>query len=210
MLKHVLTNIAVIFMLAGAVSAEGMPTPIPRPQHATATPQLDRGRVFLLRGLANVFSLGMDTLARQLEAKGIPARVTNYTHWREFAALLVSEYRTDKTIPPVVIIGHSLGADAAINMGDFLAEHGVPVRLVVSFDGVHGGHVVVKGIDEVVNYYKPDKWGKIIAASPTFSGTLKNVDLSGREDMDHLNIDKSPMLHDEVIAKVATIFGQLQ
>ena len=85
----------------------------------------------------------MDTLARKLRAKDIPVRVTNFSNWRGFAAVLVDLYPSDKSIAPVVIIGHSLGADSAIDMANYLAENGVPVRLVVAFDGVHGGHKVV-------------------------------------------------------------------
>jgi hypothetical protein len=154
----------------------------------------------------NVFSLGMDSLARKLRAKDIPVRVTNFTNWRGIATELVSRYRTDKTLAPVVIIGHSLGADGAINMGNFLAQNGVPVRLVVAFDGVHDGHTVSPGVQEVINYYKADGWGKFVEASPGFKGKLVNVDVSDRTGIDHLNIEKSPALHAEVVAKLGTIF----
>ncbi len=200
--------LAALGIALGQALAEDVPTPVPRPRQPSSAVQADHGRIFLLRGLVNVFSLGMDTLARQLKARGYPARVTNFTHWREFAVLLASNYRTDKSITPVIIIGHSLGADAAIDMGNFLAENGVPVRLVIAFDGVHPGHHVVKGVAEVVNYYKPDEWGKSIAPSASFSGRLVNIDLSDRKDIDHLNIDKSPVLHDEVIAKVAAVYRE--
>jgi hypothetical protein len=83
----------------------------------------------------------------------------------------------------------------------------VPVRLVVAFDGVHEGHTVSRGVQEVVNYYKPDGWGKFVEAGPGFKGKLQNVDLSDRTEIDHLNIEKSAALHDEVIAKVTAIFG---
>jgi pimeloyl-ACP methyl ester carboxylesterase len=207
-LRRDLAVVAATLLLAGLLSAEAVPTPVPRPQHAATSAQPEHGRVFLLRGLINVFSFGMDRLARKLEAKGIPSRVTNFTHWREFGVLLASQYRTDKTIPPVVIIGHSLGADSAVDMANLLAERGVPVRLVVAFDGVNNGHVVGKGIDEVINYYLSNGYGKKIEASAEFSGTLANIDLSEREEIDHLNIDKSASLHDEVLAKVTKIFAE--
>lgn len=190
---------------------------MPRPKvsaprtETTPTPtqrvEVGHGQVFLLRGLVNVFSLGMDTLARKLRAKDIPVRVTNFTNWRGYAAVLVDLYRSDKTLAPVVIIGHSLGADSAIDMGNYLAENGVPVRLVVAFDGVHSGHKVVRGVEEVINYYKADGVGKFVEAAPGFKGTLTNVDLSGRTEIDHLNIDKSTALHAEVIAKLVEVFG---
>jgi hypothetical protein len=175
----------------------------------TTTQRVDagHGRVFLLRGLVNVFSLGMDTLARKLRAKDIPVRVTNFSNWRGFAAVLVDLYPSDKSIAPVVIIGHSLGADSAIDMANYLAQNGVPVRLVVAFDGVHGGHKVVGGVAEVINYYKADGVGKLVAAGTGFKGTLTNVDLSDRKEIDHLNIEKSPALQAEVVAKLVEVFG---
>jgi pimeloyl-ACP methyl ester carboxylesterase len=165
-----------------------------------------RGQVFLLRGLINVFSFGMDTLGRKIRAKDIPARVTNFTNWRGYAAVLLDKYRDDKSLEPFVIIGHSLGADAAIDMGNYLAQHGMPVRLIVAFDGVHAGHKVGPGIAEVINYYKSDGVGKTIEAGPGFKGKLANVDVSDRPNIDHLNIEKSPELHAEVVAKLAGIF----
>lgn len=191
-----------------AAAQDAVPKPVPRPHRAVETTEVTHGRVFLLRGLANVFSLGLDKLAAKLKSRGIPARVTNHSHWRLFATLLISEYRTDRSILPVIIIGHSLGADAAVNMGNLLAENGVPVRLVVAFDGVVGGGTVVPGVDEVVNYYKPNGFGRLIKALPDFSGKLTNIDLSDRREIDHLNIEKADSLHEEVIDRVAEIFAE--
>jgi pimeloyl-ACP methyl ester carboxylesterase len=219
-------TIIAILVLAGLglgpALAQDVPTPLPRPKvtapakaappaatgpTATRPAAEGHGQVFLLRGLVNVFSLGMDTLARKIRAKDIPVRVTNFMNWRGYAAVLVDLYRSDKSLAPVVIMGHSLGADAAIDMGNYLAENGVPVRLVVAFDGVHGGHTASPGIAEVINYYKADGVGQTVAAAPGFKGKLTNVDLSDRTEIDHLNIEKSPALHAEVVARLVSIFG---
>ena len=193
--------------LAGASQS---PPPLVRVAASSATQPVAKtqGSVFLLRGLLNVFSLGMDKLARKLRAKGMPVRVTNFTNWRGFATELVSRYRTDKSLAPVVIIGHSLGADAAVDMANYLVENGVPVRLVVAFDGVHDGHKVSSGVQEVINYYQADGWGKFVEAGAGFNGKLTNIDLSGREGIDHLNIEKSDALHAEVITRLDAIFNR--
>lgn len=200
---------AALWIVMPTASAKTIPSPVPRPAASVATTVATEphGRIFLLRGLLNVFSLGMDTLARKIRAKGLPAQVTNFTNWRGFATVLVSQYRTDKSLAPVVIIGHSLGADSSIDMANYLGANGVPVRLVVTFDGVHDGHVVGRGIAEVINYYKADGVGKTIAAGASFTGTLTNVDVSDRKGIDHLNIEKSPALQAEVLAKVQAIFA---
>lgn len=217
----VIAVLTIAGLVLGQASAQDIPKPVPRPKTtapagaatvasrpAAAQPTADGGgSVFLLRGLVNVFSLGMDTLGRKIRARDIPVRVTNFTNWRGYAAVFVDLYRSDKSLAPVVIMGHSLGADAAIDMGNYLAANGVPVRLVVAFDGVHGGHKVVPGVEEVINYYKSDGVGQQVAAAPGFKGTLTNVDLSDRKEIDHLNIEKSPELHAEVVAKLVAIFG---
>ncbi len=217
--------LAFVGLALGPVLAQDVPTPVPRPKvTAPATAVLpvatrapaaqpvaeSDGNVFMLRGLMNVFSLGMDTLARKLRAQDIPVRVMNYTRWRDIAPGIVREYQADRSVAPVVIIGHSLGADGAINMGNFLAQNGVPVRLVVAFDGVHEGHTVSPGVQEVINYYKADGWGKLVEPSPGFKGKLTNIDLSDRSEIDHLNIEKSPALHAEVIARLTGIFGNAE
>lgn len=195
--------------------AQAAPTAVPKTSEiVTVSPvpvaaRAERGSVFFLRGLLNVFSRGMDRLSNKLEAKGIQSRVTNYSHWQQFAVLLVSNYRTDKSLAPVVIVGHSLGADAAVNMGNYLATRGVPVRLIVLFDAVDGASKPGAGIAEVVNYYKSDGVGKVVKVLPSFTGKLVNIDVSDRKDIDHLNIDKASSLHDEVIANVVSIFGKL-
>ncbi len=189
--------------------AKTIPSPVPSAglNLATTVATQPQGRIILLRGLLNIFSLGMDSLARKIRAKGMPAQVTNFTNWRGFATVLVSQYRTDRSLTPVVIIGHSLGADASVDMANYLGANGVPVRLVVTFDGVHSGHRVGRGIAEVINYYKSDGVGKTIQAGAGFTGRLSNVDVSDRKGIDHLNIEKSPALHAEVLAKLQAIFA---
>ena len=199
----------VLVGLTGTLLAQSIPTPKPRPDRPPPSrpTQESTGSVFLLRGLINVFSLGMDDLGRKIEAKGIPVRVTNHSHWKRFAALLASKYRTDKSVLPVVIVGHSLGADAALQMGNYLAKEGVPVRLVIAFDGVHGG-TVVNGVEEIINYYKANGWGKIIKAQSGYKGDLKNIDLSESTEIDHLNIDRDQNLHKQVVEEVVEAFGR--
>jgi hypothetical protein len=42
---------------------------------------------------------------------------------------------------------------------------------------------------------------------PGFHGTLANVDVSSDPDIDHINIDKSPRLHERVVAEVLAVIG---
>jgi hypothetical protein len=84
-----------------------------------ATPGIaqPRAHVYLLRGLLNIFSLGMDTLAEKIQRRGIYATVHNHTEWEALADQAAAAYRAGKE-GPIIIVGHSLGADAVIaNVG---------------------------------------------------------------------------------------------
>ena len=92
-----------------------------------------RAHVYLLRGLMNIFSLGMDTLAEKIQRHGIYATVHNHTEWETLAEQAAAAYRAGKE-GPIIIVGHSLGADAVMQMSAYLGRKGVPVALAVPFD----------------------------------------------------------------------------
>ena len=92
-----------------------------------------RAHVYLLRGLMNIFSLGMDTLAEKIQRHGIYATVHNYSEWQTLADHAAAAYHAGKE-GPIIIIGHSLGADAVMEMSAYLGRKGVPVALAVPFD----------------------------------------------------------------------------
>jgi hypothetical protein len=84
-----------------------------------------RAHVYLLRGLMNIFSLGMDTLAEKIQRHGIYATVHNHTEWETLAEQAAAAYRAGKE-GPIIIVGHSLGADAVMQMSAYLGRKGVP------------------------------------------------------------------------------------
>src|SRR6516225_6012095 len=49
-----------------------------------AQPQ-PRAHAYLLRGLLNIFSLGMDTLAEELKGRDVDATVHGYSEWQTLA-----------------------------------------------------------------------------------------------------------------------------
>ena len=95
-----------------------------------------KGHVYLVRGLINVFSLGMDTLGDKLSAKGIRKSVINHLSWSKLTDKIIADYKSDKRLAPIVIVGHSLGGNAALRMSAKLGKADVPVRLLVIFDAV--------------------------------------------------------------------------
>ncbi len=162
-----------------------------------------RAHVYLLRGLMNIFSLGMDTLATELSKRGVYATVHNHSEWEGLADQAAAKYKAG-TEGPIILIGHSLGADAVMEMAAYLGRKGVPVALVVPFDGT-GSYAASSNVARVLNLTQRDY--AYMRRGPGFHGTLVNVDVSSDHNIDHINIDKSPRLHARVISEVLAVVG---
>ena len=133
----------------------------------------------------------------------MPVLLSNHSRWQTISAKLIAEYKANpKEVLPVILIGHSLGGDASIVMSNWLAQNGIPVRFVVIFDAVAQTHPIIGGVQEVLNFYKPKGYGQEVKAAPSFTGVIRNVDLTERKDINHVNIDEDPVLQAEVTADV--------
>jgi predicted esterase len=161
-----------------------------------------RDHVYLLRGFANVFSLGMDQIATKLEYQGIDTTVANYVSWPTLAEEAAAEYKSGR-VRTIILIGHSSGAVAVTSMATRLSELGVPVKLAIGLDPTSrmtaSGHV-----DRYVNYYIANGMGDPVDKGPQFSGVLQNVDLERMHDVSHFNIDKDGAVQGMVMRDIQT------
>jgi Thioesterase domain len=160
-----------------------------------------RAHVYLFRGLADIFSTGMDVLTDELNRRGVYATSHSHTDWKQLADQAAANYKAGKE-GPIILIGHSLGADAVMEMADYLGDKGVPVALVMPFDGTQS-FAASGNVGRVVNFTQRDY--AYMRKGPGFRGTLINVDVSSDPDIGHLNIDKSPRLHARAIAEVLAV-----
>jgi len=166
---------------------------------ARVSPQKN-GHVYLLRGLLNIFSLGMDDLGSKIQARGISASVHNHSEWQALADEIAVKYKA-RQHGPIVLVGHSLGADAVMFMAEYLGKKGVPVALVVPFDGT-GSFAASSNVSQVYNVTQRDY--AYMRKGPGFRGQLQNVDVSG-QGYGHIDIDKSARLHALVLGRIQTV-----
>ena len=159
--------------------------------------------VYLLRGLMNIFSLGMDDLAQKINARGIRATVHTHAEWQSLSDQIAARYKRGNR-SPVILIGHSLGADAVMLMGEYLGRQNVPVALIVPFDGT-ASHPASKNVARVFNLTQRSY--ARMTRGPGFRGELVNMDVSG-PNIDHINIDKSARLHSLVLQRVIAVAGR--
>jgi hypothetical protein len=151
---------------------------------------MSRPHVYLMRGLLNIFSLGMDQIATQLAQRGLEAAVYNHSVEESVVGEIVSKYRAGDH-GPYILVGHSLGADAVMVMAQQLNAAGVPVALVVPFDGT-GSYTASTNVACVLNITQ--RYYAYMRPGAGFHGKLRNVDVSSDPSIDHLNIDKTPRL----------------
>ena len=159
------------------------------------------GHVYLLRGIFNVFSLGMDQIAYKLQAAGVATTVANHTSWRGMADDMIANYQSGNR-EPIILMGHSAGADATISIARRLQNAGVPVALIINFDPV-SPDPVPPNVKQVVNFYVPAGWGAAVAADRQFKGKLANVNENGTTN--HFSIDKDDGLQRQAIARVLAV-----
>jgi hypothetical protein len=185
------TRRAALLGLAGTAAACAAPTEPP-----VAGPP--RGRVVLLRGLANVFSTGMDELEATLRRHGYDAEVRNHLAWNAEAEAAAALARDGRLPRPFAVIGHSLGADDGIRLAGRFGQATGMMDLLVTFDPILV-RSVPPGPARVRNYYQlSDVWGGgRLTAERGFNGMLENRPVRGDN---HFTIDKDPDLHREVIA----------
>jgi hypothetical protein len=162
------------------------------------------GEIYLMRGLANVFSRGIDDMAKTLRSRGYDASNFSYTEWPGIANDIIRRNGSKKVSNPIVIIGHSLGGNESSKFANKLAQGGVKVELIVAFDPVETGQVGA-GISRVVNYYLPKSADNRILPTAAFTGKLDNIDVTVNPDITHTNVDKNPSFQAATLKSIANI-----
>jgi hypothetical protein len=170
-----------------------------------ATPASET-HVYLLRGVLNVFSLGLDEIAAKLRQQGIKATVSNYLFWSSLADEAAAEYRSGRT-KTIVLVGHSSGATALPDMVARLDRLGAPVKLAIGLDSVFRTSLSGR-VGRYINFYVANGNGEPVARTKQLRGELENVDV-GRIGMGHLTIDKNEIMQRKIISAIdAVAFGR--
>jgi Thioesterase domain len=170
---------------------------------AQPAPTARQVQVELFRGLADIFSRGMDTLTAKLNQQGYSARVHSTGGWQSAAHRIAAQYANGHK-PIIVLIGHSLGANATFDIANLLKNRNIPVELIVTFDATEP-QPVPKNVLHFVNLFQHNGFGKQVSAGPGFQGELSNIDLTAEAGLSHTTIEKSPRLHAMVMQKIDDI-----
>jgi len=170
------------------------------------------GNAYLLRGFIGVFSTGMDRLGNEVNAVGVHGEVFQDDQWSDLADQIAVRFHGHPDAEPIVLIGHSYGADDIIRIARKLDAVNVPVTLLITLDPVTPP-AVPKNVRLCVNLYESNGlWDKLpwlrgvpLAQEPGSRGALYNADVrTERTDLlepglDHFNIEKKQKIHDEIL-----------
>lgn len=172
-----------------------------RPDGSAVVASQYRGDIYLLRGFADVFSRGLDELGRKLSERGLKVHVISHGAWASAAADIVANQKKYGH-RPVILIGHSLGANAAILMAKRLRKENIQVEYLATFAAT-APDPVPDNVGKVDNYYfETNGWGEKVVGGTGFHGDMENKDYSRAHDIGHFNIDKQADIHEQIIRNV--------
>jgi predicted esterase len=160
-------------------------------------------RVILLRGWFGVFSTGLDKIADQLKALGIEAEVAGHLNWSNEVAQILQK-RTGTRSGPLVLVGHSQGANNVIDMARSLEAYNVTVDLLIALSPFMQNPVpanVVKAID----YYQGPGWGQPLEGGKGFHGKIVNINLVDDLTISLIGMDKSAKVQAEILREITAL-----
>jgi hypothetical protein len=196
-----LQAIAIAFLLLLPVGVD--------PARAVTKPALgaSTAHVYLLRGVLNIFSLGLDDIAAKLQAQGIPVTVANFASWSSLADEAAAEYKSG-TLKTIILVGHSSGATALPDMVAKLDRLGAPVKLAIGLDSVFRTSLSGR-VGRYINFYIANGAGTPVEKNKQFEGTLENVNVQDVPGVGHISIDKNQIMQRKVISAIdAVVFGR--
>lgn len=168
--------------------------------HAGPSAAKSHAHVYLMRGVLNIFSLGLDNIAGKLRRQGIKASVSNYLYWRSVADEAAKEYKKGR-VRTIILVGHSSGATILPDMIERLDKAGVPVKLAIGLDSVF--NTTLSGrVGRYINFYVADGAGTRVKRSKKLRGKLDNIDVDNIPGVGHLTIDKNKVMQRKVITAI--------
>jgi hypothetical protein len=203
--------------IALALSGCSAMTPGPMEAVQPASTAARAGNVYLLRGWIGIFSTGIDNLGIKVNQAGVHGQVFQEDQWRELAATIIEKYKDVKDPEPLILVGHSYGADDIVNIARELNKEHVPVDLLVTIDPTTPPPVPAN-VRMCYNLYQPNLLdgmpflrGIALKADPDFKGKLQNVNIRAERkdllegDVNHFNIEKKDKIHQETIKQILAI-----
>ncbi len=164
-------------------------------------PPASAEEVYLFRGGFDIFSTGMNQMAAELREKNVRASAHSFMAWQSIANDIVKRSAEKKVSHPIIVLGHSFGADVVVDFANYLGQRGIPTELVIGFDP-NGTRIFTQGAKKAVNYRssQSDRYVR----GEGFRGTISHVDVK-QYGANHFTIEQVRSVQElamkEVLAK---------
>lgn len=173
-----------------------------------------KGQVYTMRGLGGIFSTGMNRLEDKF-ANDYKIRTAS-TIWYKANALstfIIAHHQDKEWQGPIILIGHSLGANEQITVAKNLDRAHIPVALLITIDAVAPAKIP-PNVQEVFNIYKPSIFplfsGRALhAVDPQKTHIVNfNVTKNTRVYVNHFTIDKKAEIQKIMLNKVISVINK--
>jgi pimeloyl-ACP methyl ester carboxylesterase len=180
----------------------------------------ERGvRAFLIYGLIGGpfpyglgYSLGLDVLRDKLRARGIEASthvegvLIPHTNVRSLAAQAIEAARAGRRL---MLLGHSMGADAAVKIAARLERKNFAVDLLIGFDPTKFAcPLVPRNVKRALCYYQKE-FGDYLGRGRFHPGAeFAGECLNERVPFRHKKMDDAPEMHERVLAEAGKLIGR--
>ncbi len=207
-----------ILVLTGCVDISGRSaaqlTPI---QSAQDSRFVREGRVYCILGWLGIWSRGMDAIAQRVDAElGVQAMSLANQEWTKLASFVRTEHEAGRWSGPLILVGHSIGADDQVRVAKRLNEGNIPVDLVILIDPTVPP-VIPPNVKHCVNIFKshpgldtvPAFRGIRVRAANPAQTVVENIDLRlarvgfDTRAINHFNIAKIEGVQDMALAEIA-------
>lgn len=173
------------------------------------------GHLYTMRGFAGIFSTGMDTIAKRAEREiGIRATSLADPDWKGLSRYLISQHKAGQLPRPLILCGHSFGADDQVRVAKLLQRENIPVDLLVLVDP-GTPPTVPANVKRCVDIYRsspatdvvPVLRGIKVRADDPSKTDLVNVDVRTAKvnfsvaDVHHITIEKKREVQDMALAE---------
>jgi hypothetical protein len=216
------TSIRITLLLGSMLAMVGCSTPSMQPGDLslvqTTSNRPKAGNVYLLRGFIGIWSTGIDQLGAEINQLGIRATVYRCEQWRELTDAILEKYKDQKSTEPLIIIGHSWGADHALDLAHELEAAHIPIDLIITLDPVTpptvpGNVRWCHNVYQTNGFWQPIPYFRGVALDKEKGSTGKLENLNIRKDRtdllepdtDHYNIEKNVKIHKEVIMQLQKV-----
>jgi pimeloyl-ACP methyl ester carboxylesterase len=157
-------------------------------------------KVYLLRGLTNVLSPGIDQLDDELRKRNMDVTIANHAFSDSLANEAIQDCKSGR-VSSIVLVGHSLGASAAVSMAEQLQKAGLHVALIVTLDPVVKT-VVPNNVHLLKNFYLSSGVGTKVERGGNYHGVLQNVDMGRNAELGHVSLTTAPSIQKQIMRDI--------